>query len=70
MVSAAETRFQVTQQDVDPGKLGEILGVSPTGYHSNVATACGNDQPEAGETIRENRAATRQVLSSPVNTRF
>ncbi len=67
MESAAETRFQVAQQDIDPAKLGEIIGVTPTGYHSSVAAACCDDRAEAGETIRENSAATRQVLSYPVS---
>jgi len=31
MESAAETGFQVAQQDVDPAKLGEIIGMTPTG---------------------------------------
>jgi hypothetical protein len=70
MESAAETRFQVAHQDIDPAKLWEIIGVTPTGYYSSVATACCDDRAEAGETIRENRAATRQVLSSPANKRL
>jgi hypothetical protein len=70
MESAAETRFQVAQQDVDSPKLEEIFGVTPTGYYSSVATACCDDRPEAGETIRENRETTRQVLSCPASKRL
>jgi len=70
MGSAAETRLQVTQQDVDPAKLGKIFGVTPNGYHSSVATACGNNQAEEVETIRKNKAATRQVLSCTVSKRL
>ena len=46
MESAAETRFQVVQQDVDPPKLGEIFEVTPTGYYSSVATACCDDRAD------------------------
>jgi hypothetical protein len=58
MKSAAKTRFQVAQQDVNPAKLREIIGVKPTGYYSSVATACCDDLAEAGKTIRKNRAAS------------
>jgi len=59
MESAADTRFQVGQQDVDPAKLGAIIGVTPTGYSRSVATACYDDRAEASEPIRDNRADTR-----------
>ena len=64
MESDAETRFQGAQQDVDPAKLGEIIGVTPTGYHSGVAAACSDDRAEAGETIRENSAATKEMAAT------
>jgi len=50
MERAVETRVQVAQQDVDSAKRGEIIEVTPTGYHSNVATACCDDRAEEGET--------------------
>ncbi len=70
MESAAEARFQVAQQDVDPAKLGEIIGMTSTSYYRSVTTACYDDRAEAGEPIRKNRAATRQVLSCPVSKRL
>jgi hypothetical protein len=66
MESAAEAGFQINQQNVNPAKLGKIIGMAPTSYNSSVAAACCYDGAEAGEPIREHGATTLQMHASPV----
>ncbi len=58
----AETRFQVTQQNIDPATPRQLIGVTTTGEHFSVATVCCNDRAAASNPTQHHRAATRQVL--------
>jgi hypothetical protein len=65
MENTAEAGFQIAVQNVDPGKLGEIIGMAPTGYNNSVAAACYYYGAEACQLIRQHGATTRQMLASP-----
>jgi hypothetical protein len=61
---AAETRFLIAQQDVDPAELGEIIGMTATCHDSGVAAACTCNGAEAGQPIRECQAKTEPAQFS------
>jgi hypothetical protein len=66
MESAAESGFQIAQQNAHLAKLGKIIGRAPTSYNSSVAAACYYDGAEAGKPVREHGATTRPMLAHPV----
>jgi hypothetical protein len=73
MECPAETRFQVAQKDVDPAKRGEIIGVSPAGYHSSGAQPAATTErkqarpSERTEQILERCCRTQSASASDVN---
>ena len=66
----AEAGLEVAQQGVDPAELWYVVGVLAAGDDSLVVAVGRGYGAEAGQSIRENMAARREVVFGPVRDRF